>query len=331
MLDASASFLVTVGGVLQPPSEYTIDRNFRILTFNSLVSAGVEVGALQLATAALTSQTFNSLTATNAIVNNLFVTNLTAVSSILQITDIQLYETSGFDVNGSINVTDNIFTNTLTAENTTLTNLTATNIILPNSGTLFGSTSSTFISIGTLSAREIDLIHTPANDGIDPILDIGETTSTGFSGFRVRYEESSNRLLVQTVASTLTSNSVIIDRATGQVGISAVPNEALTVTGNISATGNLRASQLQLRDNTLTTNTAMGTAVLGSAAGVVVSTNRVTLNSRIFLSTLVPLPNFASVGALFVGARSATTSFTVSSTNINDKSIFSWMIVEPTV
>ena len=137
-----------------------------------------------------------------------------------------------------IDTQPHFFTQGLTATNVILT---ATNITLSNNSTILGATSATSIGIGTLSAREIDLVHIPANDGIDPILDIGETTTDGFSGIRVRYEENTNRLLVQTVASSLTSNSVIIDRATGQVGISAIPNQALTVVGNISATGAVRA------------------------------------------------------------------------------------------
>ena len=105
----------------------------------------------------------------------------------------------------------------------------------------------------------------------------------------------------------------------------------LTVLGSISASNAIKGGSLSLRDNTTSTNTAMGTAILPAASGVNINTNKVTLNSRIFLTTLVPLPNFSSIGSLFVGRRVDTTSFTVSSTNINDRSIFSWMIVEPTI
>lgn len=246
-----ASFIVSVGNVIQSPTEYTVDPILRTITFSSVVSAGIEFAATQLATAAPSSQNFDyvksvsaefiTLTATNGSFNNLVVTNLTALSTTVNVIDIRISEVSGFratgdvDVFGSVNVTNNInLTGSLVAANITSTSLTSTNITST-------SLTSTFITTNILSAREIDLVHTPANDGVDPILDIGETTTDGFSGIRVRYEESTNRLLVQTVASSLTSNSVIIDRATGQVGISAIPNQALTVTGNISATGSLFA------------------------------------------------------------------------------------------
>jgi len=68
----------------------------------------------------------------------------------------------------------------LTAVNATLTNTTITNIAIPNNGTIIGSSSATFINIGALSARTFDLIHSPANDSVDPIFNIGETDTLGF-------------------------------------------------------------------------------------------------------------------------------------------------------
>ena len=217
LLDIPGSYIVSVGGVLQSPTNYTINVPTRTLTFDFTVNADTPVVVTQIGTVGLSSIIDSlsagqfvtpNLSAINGSITNLLVTNLTALSSVLQVTDIQLFELSGFNVQGNVGISGNVSVN------------------------------------GVLSAREIDLVHTPANDGVDPILDIGETTTDGFSGIRVRYEESTNRLLVQTVASSLTSNSVIIDRATGQVGISAIPNQALTVVGNISATGNLLAENL---------------------------------------------------------------------------------------
>lgn len=236
-----ASFIVSVGGVIQSPTEYTVDSILRTITFSSVVSAGIEFAATQLATAAPSSQNFNflksvsaeftALSTINGSFNNLVVTNLTALSTTVNVIDIRISEVSGFratgnvEVLGNVNVTNNI---NLTG------NLVAAGI---------SSTTLTAVTIGTnsLSARVFNLTHEPPNDGIDPILDIGETATEGFSGIRVRYEENTNRLLVQAVSPTLVINSVIIDRATGQVGISAVPNQALTVAGNISATGAIKS------------------------------------------------------------------------------------------
>lgn len=75
------------------------------------------------------------------------------------------------------------------------------------------------------------------------------------------------------------------------------------------------------------TNATMGTAtlVLGVAT---VSTTKVTANSRIFL-TAEALGTIASPVAVSVTARTAGTSFTITSANLTDTSTIAWMIVEP--
>jgi len=113
-----------------------------------------------------------------------------------------------------------------------------------------GTTSAAFINIGSLSARTFDLIHSPANDGVDPVFNIGETATAGFSGLRIRYEEPSNRLVMSSRTGSTILTSAIIDIITGNVGIgSTLPasGQTLTVAGNISATGTIYSS------NTLTT------------------------------------------------------------------------------
>jgi hypothetical protein len=75
------SFIVSVGGVIQPPSSYTIGVLNRILTFNTIVSAGIEIAATQLATASPSSQQFNYIKAltgdfTNSTFQNVTATNL---------------------------------------------------------------------------------------------------------------------------------------------------------------------------------------------------------------------------------------------------------------
>jgi hypothetical protein len=248
MLAEPGSFIITVGGVVQNLSEYSVDNNLRRLTFTTPVSAGVEIVGRQLATAAPSSTSFNFFTSvsgrvtnlsavnfnsTNGLIDNLtatnlLVSNLTALSSVLNVVDITTYELSGFEVRGDASITGTV---------------SALNIILTDNGTLLGATSATSISVGTLSARAFSLIHEPANDGIDPIFDIGETQTDSFSGFRIRYEEPTNRLIGSSRTGTTVLTSFIINTATGQVGISGlpVPGQALTVSGSISASGSIRA------------------------------------------------------------------------------------------
>lgn len=73
------------------------------------------------------------------------------------------------------------------------------------------------------------------------------------------------------------------------------------------------------------TNACMGLATL--VAGVAtVNTNKVTANSRIFLTTNVP---GGTVGTPYVWQRTPGTSFTISSTTALDTSSVAWEIKEP--
>lgn len=69
----------------------------------------------------------------------------------------------------------------------------------------------------------------------------------------------------------------------------------------------------------------LGVATL-SGGTVVVSTTAVTASSRVFLTAQT---SGAGAGALRVSARTAGTSFTITSTSGTDTSVVAWMIVEP--
>lgn len=72
-------------------------------------------------------------------------------------------------------------------------------------------------------------------------------------------------------------------------------------------------------------NCKMGTATL-VAGTVTVNTTAVTANSRIFLSNNA---NGGTVGALYVSARTAGTSFVITSTSATDTSTVAWLLLEP--
>ena len=73
-------------------------------------------------------------------------------------------------------------------------------------------------------------------------------------------------------------------------------------------------------------NKTMGIATLSSGT-VTVNTTAVTANSRIFLT--VNGGTLTNVGTPYVSARSAGTSFTITSTNASDASDVAWLIIEP--
>jgi hypothetical protein len=74
------------------------------------------------------------------------------------------------------------------------------------------------------------------------------------------------------------------------------------------------------------TNATMGTATLASGTATV-STTKVTANSRIFLT--IQGGTLTNVGFLYVSARTAGTSFVVTSSNASDAATIAWLIVEP--
>lgn len=73
------------------------------------------------------------------------------------------------------------------------------------------------------------------------------------------------------------------------------------------------------------TNCKMGSATLVGGT-VTITTTAVTANSRIFLSNNA---NGGTVGALYVSARTAATSFVITSTSGTDTSTVSWLLLEP--
>ncbi len=74
------------------------------------------------------------------------------------------------------------------------------------------------------------------------------------------------------------------------------------------------------------TDAVMGVATLVSGT-VTVNTSKVTANSRIFLT--INGGSLANVGTTYISARTAGTSFTITSTNGQDASDVAWLIVEP--
>lgn len=125
--------------------------------------------------------------------------------------------------------------------------------------------------------------------------------------------------------STITNSaSLYIDgAATG-----ATNNYALWIASGISLFGGdikigTVGSGLYIKEGT---NATMGTATLVGGT-LVVSTNKVTANSRIFLQS--EGGTVTNLGTIYVSARSAGTSFTVTSSNVLDTQTFVWVIVEP--
>lgn len=110
-------------------------------------------------------------------------------------------------------------------------------------------------------------------------------------------------------------------------GIFRTGSAAGQITGTLVVDGDLKlktaGNGLYVKEGS---NATMGQATLSSGT-VTVNTTKVTANSRIFV-----LPDggtLTNVGFVWVSARSAGTSFTITSSNILDASNVDWIIVEP--
>jgi hypothetical protein len=66
VLSASESFIVSVGGVVQSPTNYTVDPGLRLITLDTNVDPDIEISFTQLATHSPSSQEFNFLKTANA-------------------------------------------------------------------------------------------------------------------------------------------------------------------------------------------------------------------------------------------------------------------------
>ena len=132
-----SSFIVSVGGVIQPPTQYTVDPTLRTITFNttgSIISAGIEFAATQLATAAPSSQDFDyiksvsaefiTLSALNGTIDTLVVTGLTATD--LTTTNLSASNLTTTNLTATDLTTTNLSASSLTATNALINGLSAT-------------------------------------------------------------------------------------------------------------------------------------------------------------------------------------------------------------
>jgi len=191
------------------------------------------------------------------------------------------------------------------------------NIVNANDGYLYNTNGN--FAIGAINSDKDVLIFaggTLSGTFVESGNEVARFSSTGNVGFGTR--TPNQRLTV--VGDISATNNISTNSITPA-------EQQLTVTGNVNTTGFISTSGLQVRDNIYYTNTTMGSAKL-DGRGTLINTSAITNNSRVFLTTQIPL---GTVGSLYVAERTSTVSFKVSSTQVGDTSIFAWMIVEPTI
>lgn len=177
------------------------------------------------------------------------------------------------------------------------------------------ATSTNLDSVGAITFASLNNGGGGTNRVVAEIISllVGVGGTNGFGGYLLFQTKGDN------VAGAPTTKA-LIDSA-GNFGIGSAPIYPLDVNGNIAVTA--IGSGLRVKEGT---NAKMGTAVLVAGA-VVVNTTAVTANSRIFLTSNVDGGTPAS--AVRVSARTAGTSFTITSPNALDTSTVAWIIFEP--
>jgi hypothetical protein len=116
--------------------------------------------------------------------------------------------------------------------------------------------------------------------------------------------------------------NVYINSITASTNTTITKNYALGVNGNLSLV--TAGNGLSIKEGT---NACSGVATL-TAGSAVVSTNKVTANSRIQL-TIQSLGTVTVPKAIGVTARTAGTSFTITSADATDTSVIHWLLIEP--
>jgi hypothetical protein len=161
----------------------------------------------------------------------------------------------------------------------------------------------TGLSTASLSARFINLVHSPFNGGVNPNFFIGEagdgtvgSITDSLTGFNITYDEINNTLNTSTQQGSATNNIVVSYGLNGNVGIgTTLPNQLLTVNGNISATGLASVSALTVYGNISATGLALtvngNISSTGFASVSALQLNNTTTQTTL-LSTLTTVSKF---------------------------------------
>ena len=162
---------------------------------------------------------------------------------------------------------------------------------IANALTVNGNISGTSgLTVDALTGRNISLVHTPANDGTNAFIQLGEfttgsTTASAFSGYRLEYNENTNAFNLSSILGAATTDVININNS-GNVTANSV-----TARGALSANGNVTGNQADFTNTTIRGTLSASTGVFG--------------NTSIFGSLSVLSPNYNSLITRGVSALAA--------------------------
>ncbi len=184
---------------------------------------------------------------------------------------------------------------------------------------------------GTTVITLLNILATETSMTGTTLYGIIEQTTSGLNGFgiatptnaKVQINASGSLGALKTVgAGTTTGYNIRAFQSDGTTEIFSLLDN-----GTASHTGDLKlltaGNGLYVKEGS---NATMGVSTLVGGT-VVVSTTKVTANSRIFLTGQGG--NITNLGSYSVTARTAGTSFTITSSNVLDTNTVSWIIIEP--
>lgn len=304
----------------------TTQRDFRILARTYSF-----VGASTVTTAATLSISGAPIAGTNATLTSAYALNIESGISNFG---------GNIAVSGNANFSGN--TRTIGTSDSNIFNIASNGTTRVSYGTIGTQTHTMTASSSTNTMVTITTpVHTGGSQTILNIVGGAYTTLTA-SAESIDVNYSLNRTVQWATGALTTQRAVVIQSPTyAFVGASTITTAAsLDVTAPTAGTNATITNNFAIRSNGSLclavagngllikegTNATMGVATL-SAGTIVVSTNKVTANSRIYVS--VNGGTVTNVGAPYISARTAGTSFTISSTNVIDSSNVAWVIIEP--
>lgn len=166
------------------------------------------------------------------------------------------------------------------------------------------------------------LLYSPAGNTLSILLDEPSGLEESSDGLTVKVDPITGNVLQLTAAGLKVTGVVLL---TGPQTIAGIKTFSSNVLLNQNLKLQVAGGGIFIKEGT---NATMGAATLVTGAAVV-STTAVTASSRIFLM-VQSLGTVVAPKAVAVTARTAGTSFTITSADATDTSVVGWLIVEPT-
>jgi parallel beta-helix repeat protein len=304
----------TATGIVALPAGSTIGGS-SVLTANVTSSTA---NALSVGPNGTTNPSFNVDASTASAATGLNIKSAAASGGVaLSVLSSGTNESLKIDAKGSGAITINGVSTTSTT--VTIGNSTA------NGGMNVNGTTTVQGGLLVVKRSQANAFVVGPNGTTNPSFSVNSGATSAATGLNVTSAAAGGGVAIAAISSGATENVTLDALGSGTFKINATATGAITLGQSTTVNGNLT---LGTAGNKLVittgSNASAGTGTLSGGA-VTIATTAVTANSLIFLTNTNP--SSTNVGVLQVSAKTAGTSFVVSSTNAADASTFNWLIV----